>query len=140
MKIKCYGKGRGVFNSLLDTAYWQESRSEISSGKFRNFCSSGNEFLSQRKSGNAILCQDTTLEKSASSMEPDSSSTFSQETAIFPILSQFSPAHTDTSYICNVHSNIIRPCKSCKMSVSVKFSIRILYVFYMSAVESILFS
>jgi hypothetical protein len=73
-------------------------------------------------------------------MEPDSISTFSQEIAIFPILSQFNPAHTDTSYLCNIHSNIIRPYKSCKMTVSVKFSIRILYVFNMTVIESILFS
>jgi hypothetical protein len=75
------------------------------------------------------------LEKSAPDMEPDSSSTFSQE-----IASQFNPAHIDTSYMCNIHSNIIRPYKSCKMSVSVKFSIRILYVFYMCVIGSILFS
>lgn len=140
MKTKCYEKGQGRVYFLWDRDYEKDSRSEIRREKFRNFDSKGNKFLSQRKSGNSILYHDITLEESASVIEPDSNSTFSQESAIFPILSQFNAAHTDTSYLCNIHCNIIRPHKSCKISVSVKVSIRILYVFFMSDVESTLFS
>ena len=85
------------------------------------------------------MYQDITLEESAPAIEPDSISTFSQEIPLFPILSQFNPAHTDTSYLCNIYCNIIRPYQSCKLSVSVMVSIRILYVF-ISDIESILFS
>lgn len=72
-------------------------------------------------------------------MEPDSISIFSQDISIFLILSRFNPTHTDISYLYNIYFNIIRQYKSCKMSVSVKFSIRILYVFFKCDTESISF-